>query len=461
MSAHWKSVLPVDRYIVRLNGLLHDHDRKIITRLYQPLIGAAAYSLYMTFWGETNEDRLWGEPATHHSLMTTTQMNLKTIYEQRKKLEGLGLLKTFLKEGEEFRTYLYELEPPLDPDSFFNDEVLPVYLYNRVGKAKFTTLKKAFSVKSIDFSQFRQETASFNEVFSSVQQSELKAKKETSEAIHSEEESEWMQRHSPDGLPFSSKPFDFDLMMRHLSGLIIPKEAITDQVRDAVLKLAFVYNIGPVEMCKRLERAYVDRGGHLELDALRKEVGDWYAFENGNRLPSLSFRIQPLKYQTAAGCEPQTEEEKIIRAFETYSPAELLEQIAGGAKPALSDLRAIEGIMFDQKLAPGVVNVLIDYVTSTNDMKLNRSYIEKIASHWARKKVKTVAEAMSLARSEHQKYQNWANPKKAKSNAGKGKSRTPKRREPLPKWMTDEKKSEQDPEWENLRKQLERKLKDS
>lgn len=461
MDAHWKSVLPVDRYIVRLNGLLHEHDRKVITRLYQPLIGAAAYSLYMTLWGEADEDHLWGEQSTHHNLMTITQMNLKTIFDQRRKLEGLGLLKTFVKEEDGSRTYLYEIEPPLDPETFFQDEVLPVYLYNRVGRGKFESLKKAFSAKSIDFKSFEPDTASFNEVFSSVQHSELKAKKETSEAMQPESEMEWTGRQSSDGIEVSGKSFDFDLMMRQLSGLIIPKEAITDKVRDAVLKLAFVYNIEAVEMCKRLERAYVDRGGTLELDALRKEVEDWYAFENGNRLPSLSFRIQPVKYQTTSGRQPQTQEEKIIQAFETYSPAELLEQIAGGAKPALSDLRTIEGIMFDQKLPPGVVNVLIDYVTSTNDMKLNRNYIEKIASHWARKKVKTVAEAMSLARSEHQKYQNWAAPKKVKTGSASGKNRKPKRQEPLPKWMTEPKQSEQDPEWESLRKQLERKLKDS
>ncbi|HET7656756.1 MAG TPA: DnaD domain protein [Bacillales bacterium] len=461
MDAHWKSVLPVDRYIVRLNGLLHEHDRKVLTRLYQPLIGAAAYSLYMTLWGESDEDKLWGRLSTHHSLMTTTQMNLKTIYDQRRKLEGLGLLKTFVKEDSEARTFLYQLEPPLDPDAFFQDEVFSIYLYNRVGGAKFESLKKAFSFQSVDTSQFHLDTAAFNEVYSSVQHSELKAKKETKDEIKQEEGSEWVGRQESEGIQMSNKTFDFDLMLTHLSGLIVPKEAITKEVQEAVLKLAFVYNIGPLEMAKRLERAYVDRAGQLELDVLRKEVEDWYAFENDNQLPSLSFRVQPLKYQTFAGREPQTEEEKIIRAFETYSPAELLEQIAGGAKPALSDLRAIESIMFDQKLPPGVVNVMIDYVTSTNDMKLNRNYIEKIASHWARKKVKTVAEAMSLARSEHQKYQNWASPKRSKTASGGGKAKMPKRKEPLPKWMTEQKNSKQDPEWDDLRKQLERKLKDS
>ncbi|HEX7066138.1 MAG TPA: DnaD domain protein [Bacillales bacterium] len=460
MSVHWKSVLPADRYLVRLKGLLHDHDRKVLSRLYQPLMGAAAYSLYMTLWGEADEDRLWGMPSTHYSLMTEMQMNLNHIYDQRKKLEGLSLLKTFVKEDNEARTFLYQLEPPLDPGDFFQNDVLSVYLYNRIGARKFNSLKKQFTSQSVNLSEYRSITASFDEVFTSVKHSELIPDEETSAALRPEQGNEWIERQASEGVEMSDGSFDFDLLMTHLSGLIVPKEAITGEVKDAIARLAFVYNIEPLEMCKRIERAYVERAGKLEIGVLRKEVEEWYAFENDNKLPSLSFRVQPLKYQTMAGREPQNEEEKIARAFETYSPAELLEQIGGGAKPALSDLKVVEGIMFEQKLPPGVVNVLIDYVTTTNDMKLSRNYIEKIAGHWARKKVKTVREAMNLARTEHQKYQNWSQAKKSRSKSGAG-SRKPKRKEPLPKWMADEQKqAKPDPEWDSLRKQLEQELKD-
>ena len=37
-------------------------------------------------------------------------------------------------------------------------------------------------------------------------------------------------------------------------------------------------------------------------------------------------------------------------------------------------------------------------------MKLSKNYIQKIAAHWARKKVKTVREAMKLAIEEHRQY---------------------------------------------------------
>ena len=52
---HWQELLPADSYLVSSAGLLHDYDRKILTRLYQPLIGPICISLYMTLWSELEE----------------------------------------------------------------------------------------------------------------------------------------------------------------------------------------------------------------------------------------------------------------------------------------------------------------------------------------------------------------------------------------------------------------------
>ena len=103
MTQHWQELLPIDHYIATANGLLHDYDRKILTFLYQPLIGAGCMSLYMTLWAELEENRLWSESHSHHSLMNFMDMNLKRIYEKRLKLEAIGLLKTFVKQEEGHR----------------------------------------------------------------------------------------------------------------------------------------------------------------------------------------------------------------------------------------------------------------------------------------------------------------------------------------------------------------------
>jgi replication initiation and membrane attachment protein len=56
MAQHWQELIPIDRYLVTSNGLLHEYDRKVLTFLYQPLIGSTCLSLYMTLWAELEEN---------------------------------------------------------------------------------------------------------------------------------------------------------------------------------------------------------------------------------------------------------------------------------------------------------------------------------------------------------------------------------------------------------------------
>ena len=52
-------------------------------------------------------------------------------------------------------------------------------------------------------------------------------------------------------------------------------------------------------------------------------------------------------------------------------------------------------------LNPGVVNVIIDYVLQESKNKLVPTYVESVAGLFSRNNIKTVEEAMSLAKEEH------------------------------------------------------------
>jgi replication initiation and membrane attachment protein len=431
MEQHWKEVLPVDRYIVRSHQILHDYDRKIITLLYQPLIGSKSFSLYMTFWSELEQNRLWGEEATHHSLIAIMQCNLKDIYQARLKLEGLGLLKTFLREEEDKRLFIYELHPPLTPQQFFTDSVLSVFLYNRVGRTKFNKLKRFFSDFDFDRNQFREMTKPFNEVFSTVHPEELVLKTEHGSNSDLELSSShvYMDRTDSRHLYLSDSVFNFNLFLSGLSENIVPRKAITPKVKEAIKKLAFLYGLDPLQMQKVVMSA-INEENIIDIEELRKAAREWYQFEHGNRLPKISELVQPMEFRTMNDDEPKTKEEQLIKLLETISPKQLLMDISGGIVPSSADLQVIEDIMFQQKLLPGVVNVLIYYVMLRTDMKLSKAYMEKIASHWARKNIKTVKEAMDLAKKEHRQYQNWAQSKKQRSTQHKV-----VRKELLPDWL--------------------------
>ncbi|KFL15458.1 Replication initiation and membrane attachment protein, partial [Geobacillus stearothermophilus] len=184
---------------------------------------------------------------------------------------------------------------------------------------------------------------------------------------------------------------------------------------------------------------------------------EWYELEHGGAAPRLVERVQPLAYRTMEHIEPRTKEEALMKQLETISPRQLLKEISGGAEPSLADLQLIEDIMFQQQLLPGVVNVLIYYVMLRTNMKLSKKYVEKIASHWARKKVRTVKEAMELAKEEAKTYQNWANEKEKGTRTVRKVVRT----EIVPDWLNMDYSQPDDDDFdvEQARKELEERLK--
>lgn len=440
MEQHWKELLAIDRYSVKSRSVLQDLDRKILTLLYQPLIGSKCFSLYMTLWGELEQNRLWSEETTHHSLMTLMQSNLREIYQERLKLEGLGLLKTYVNEIDGLKTYVYELQAPIRPNDFFQDGVLNVYLYNRVGKNKFLQLKRFFSDEQMK-EGLKDITKSFNDVFDSVRSAEMigRMNEETIEHISLEKEREYIQTENRAAVEISDTAFDFDLFFSGLSDALIPHKAITPAVKDVIKKLSYLYGINAVDM-KNVAMASIDQDENIDIELLRKSARDWYQFQYGDELPGLLDKKQPLSLRSTQQKKTLSKEEQLIYQLETISPKQFLTDVSGGVSPTVGDLQIIEEVMIQQKLEPGVVNVLIYYVMLKTDMKLTRAYVQKIASHWTRKQIKTVKDAMDLAKQEHRQYQQWAEEKSTKKKTQNNK-KAPIRKEMLPSWLSEEKTS--------------------
>ena len=137
----------------------------------------------------------------------------------------------------------------------------------------------------------------------------------------------------------------------------------------------------------------------------------------------------------------------MIYTFENVSPYEFLKNSYNNAEPTSRDKKIIENLMLEQKLSPGVVNVLIYYVLKINNKKLNKEFIEAIAGQWKRLNIETVKEAMEICRKEHKKVSKSVPVTKTKKEVN----------ENLPEWFDKnfEKKSDNLEELEEVLKDFE------
>ena len=134
---------------------------------------------------------------------------------------------------------------------------------------------------------------------------------------------------------------------------------------------------------------------------VKENCRKYYSFENLGKLPTIVYKNQPEFL-----CKEVTDtskRSKFIYDMENTSPFDFLTIKNNNVRPSKSDLSVLEMLLVDYDLPPGVVNVLIDYVLRINNNKLIKSFIESIAIQWKRSNIKTVEQAMEIAKENNSK----------------------------------------------------------
>ena len=402
-------VLPADTYTVINKSIITEYDKKIITMLYQPIIGINSCNLYFLLINDLDKNEMISEEENHHHIINSMRISLSEVVIAREKLEAIGLLKTYYKQDKTGNNYVYELFSPLKPNEYFSHPILNIVLFNNVGKKEYEKLVNYFKMPKVKLSDYEDVTKSFDEVFESIsgtyfENNLLDIKRENKSDI------------------IVSNIIDIDMLISSFSKDSINKSAFTKDIKDLIIKLSFVYKLDEEEMKNIIINSLNDK---LLIDKieLRKNARNYYQFENSAKLPTLVYRSSPKGISSSMG---SSKRDKMIYTFETVSPYDFLKSKYNGAKPTARDISLIESLMIDTNLRYPVVNVLIDYVMKINDKKLSKNFVETIAGQWKRLKIETAIDAMNQAEKEYKKN------KKIKEEKTKT---TTKKEASVPEWF--------------------------
>ena len=340
-----ENLTPADKYLIYNKGIITSEKIKILTNLYQPIIGFTAISLYLTFFNDLNNKNQESSEFTHHHLMTNMQLKLDNIIDARKKLEGIGLLKTYLKVSE-INNYIYVLYSPISAYEFFNHPILNVVLYNNIGQVEYEKLQNYYKVSRINTKDYTDITSSFESVYTSSINTNLLF--DNSDILNDNFKK----------LAIKSD-FDIDLLISSIPKRLISDKCFTEEVKELIINLSYIYKIDNMNM-QGLVRSSLNERGLIDKNELRKSARNYYQFENNRRLPTLIYNKQPDYLKTPLGSDSKLA--KMIYMFENTSPYDFLRKSYGNTEPTNRDKKLIENLMLEQKLNPGVINVLISYV---------------------------------------------------------------------------------------------------
>lgn len=410
-----QTILPADIYMVVNKTVITSTDRKIITMLYQPIIGHVATSLYFTLCDDLDKREVMSEELTHYHLMMTMQLKLESIVIAREKLEAIGLLKTFFKK-ENVNTYVYQLYSPLSAAEFLNHPILNVVLYNNLGKKEYQKVVSYFKIPRINLKDYQEITKQFDEVFTPVPGNSITENEDIADTNKNR--------------PTLMHQIDFNLLISSIPESMISPNCFNNDVKELINNLSYAYGIDDLTM-QGIVRDSLNERGLIDKNELRKNARNYYQFEQGGRLPTLIYTTQPEYLRSPIG--DVSNWAKMVYTFETVTPYDYLKSKYKNGEPSARDLRLIESLLTDMKLKPGVVNVLIAYVLKINNQKLSKNYVETIAGQWKRLNIETVEDAMRLSEKEHKRMK-----KKLEANKKTKPVETKQKEAPVPDWFNKE-----------------------
>lgn len=377
-------VLPADLFTVVNKTVINDTDYKILFMLYQPIIGSDAVSLYLTLITYLDKLELISEVWTHHHLMSSLKSRLDLIIEAREKLEAVGLIKTFLKKGS-VNQFIYEIYSPLSPMEFFSNPLLDTILYNEIGEMEYEKVKEYYTLPKINLNDYEDITCRFQDVFSVTDMTDFEG------ALAD------LKNTTKNKISIMST-INLDEVLSSIPEEILNPRTITLDTKDFLYRMDFVYGFNDDEMIE-LVKSSCNIKRVLDKEKFKENAKNYYKFEHLGNLPTLALKTQP-EYLRKKNLSNNLRDKKIYE-YETTTPYDYLYSKHTGTRITSSETAILQYLLVEMNLNPGVVNVIIDYVLQESKNKLVPTYVESVAGLFSRNNIKTVEEAMSLAKEEH------------------------------------------------------------
>ncbi|KRM21112.1 replication initiation and membrane attachment family protein [Latilactobacillus graminis] len=427
MSDAFDFLSPKDGFSVTKANYLTDFDQTVVTYLYQPLMGAVAYSLYLLLWSQTQKETEQYFQ-THATLLNLLSVDLPAFYDSRNKLEALGLMRTYQKNEGTGRKLVYELYAPMPPQAFFNDDLLSVALFEAVRETRFIELRDNFKLRPVYAKDYQEVTKNFLTVFhvSNEMLTTIPTSVAETKTIYQQKKA-----RSPQFTSVELRTFDWDLLQDATAQYQIDSDQIL-KYEQGLFNLHYFYGLDEMDLARLIGLTMNVADSTINMTALEQNVLNNYTRRQSKRqTPAATTVKKPLadlqKEWQKAGFNEQ--ELQWLTESQGRLPVDYLEYLKqkNHGFVAKNEIRALKDLQNRYIFNNDVLNILVVYVITQYD-GLTQALVDRIANQWAQQGVKTAADAILQIRGFKTKQTTKGQTKRSTRYQNKIK------KEPVPKW---------------------------
>lgn len=343
---------------IQHSHILSQEELASLMLLYSPLLNSKSLELFLLM-----ESLINANLKIRNTRFICETLNITPIEftQYRKELERFMLIRTYENSS---NGLLIILQDVLTGKQFLTHEVMGRFYLSKMGTKCFDFVKTAYANSSIE--------EDYKEISDSFRPHRFKNWNENDEEQFQQFRSE---------VPTIKGDFKLDVFLSNCTSLKFPEDQRNHQNLALIEDLGNLYHISEKNMVGYVSRSMNLKNNVLNHEKLRKLI------RNSIEVP----------------------EEK--NPYE-YTPAQFLKYKQNGVQPSIADLRLVEDLLVKFKLPSSVVNVLVEYVLDKTDMKLDRSYVEKIAAVWVRKNVDSYEKAIEMIQDKPQNTKRNSNKRK-------------------------------------------------
>lgn len=449
MNYPWQYVSPKDHYTLKQSTPLSDQDVQVLTAIYQPLIGNAAYALYMQLKAAIHSANSWTEPKPLSTLLAVLDMGIPELYQARIRLEGLGLLNVY-KSNKETDHYLFELKPPLSAVQFFNDHMMRLILFEKVGERLFNEIRSQFEIDEPNKQDYTEITKSFLDVYHFNIQKHNQLNAIPIKPILNEKPD-----FSPGSQLNEQSEIDWKFFMDGLNRQFIDKSSINQEVRAVILSLHEIYGLNELDLQKYVLQATNIETSKVDQDKLAQIVQQAFHRQQANRVQLNDYVGETIQSEQTQSSNRRyrlkqegfnDHEIEVILHAEEVKPGEYLSSIKSqkGGFVSSNEMWVIKELVEQSSLPSSVVNILINYILiGKNAPVLEKNLALKVANDWAQNQIASPEAALKKVKTLYAESRNNTQRKTQKKQPSRYKNQSNAKKETLPEWATEENKGEE------------------
>ena len=424
------------RYCVYRDFCLSGLDDKMLSSIYQPMVGAFAVSLYRLLVQHVPSDKVGYSAIEQQRRLFLTlgiepsEKGRRYLIDQTSKLEAVGLLQTsrmYVHDTDDY-VYEYEVQAPLSPTDFFNTQHLTLLLRDKVGKFAVLALREElWSKEPQEWTGISLNKENISVPFYDIFQLNTHVIDYELEQALTEVET---ARKQPVPVVPQGEGLNYaDIILRFpresKNRVFVERLRYDHEQMGVISYVARKYELSVQDLCRLLDEDDIfSPHGDIMLDDLQHKAslhfrqgmvlqekrrvteGKVIALHqelNGNaEEPAEEVAVQeefylevPLQFQTKCDIHQYN----MMLRNEPYT--KLLQTFFPGSVP-VQFMDMFEKIDLSYKLPGEVINVLIHYlmslIASGGEQRINRNFVEAIASNMLLKQVNSYEKAVQYIR---------------------------------------------------------------